>query len=210
MRVGVSTAVASVTLLSALAAAAPATARTDAAAAAAASCPRGSVAARIAGKRTCLRAGQPCKRKLDAQYHRTRFHCHSGRLIRVTVGEARWIARTGAWARGYRSDVTDSLAFVPDWLAQRDPDSLAQLSEFANVLRGCSSQLASFGRPTRRLRPASTLFATGCARFTEAADAYAQLALQPDPDLPARAKTAADAGVAALGSALRVLARLPR
>ena len=45
-------------------------------------CPKGSVAAVIGGERTCLRAGQTCKRALDRQYHRHGFHCHTGRLVR--------------------------------------------------------------------------------------------------------------------------------
>jgi D-alanyl-D-alanine carboxypeptidase len=45
-------------------------------------CRKGSVAAVIEGKRTCLRAGQRCKRKLDRRYHRYGFHCHGGRLTR--------------------------------------------------------------------------------------------------------------------------------
>jgi pimeloyl-ACP methyl ester carboxylesterase len=45
-------------------------------------CPKGSVAAKIAGKQLCLKAGQKCKRSLDGQYHRYRFHCHDGRLTR--------------------------------------------------------------------------------------------------------------------------------
>lgn len=39
----------------------------------------------IAGKRTCIRVGQRCKRKLDRQYHRFGFHCHSGRITRAAA-----------------------------------------------------------------------------------------------------------------------------
>ena len=39
----------------------------------------------IAGKHTCLKAGQACRRNLDKQYHRYKFHCHSGRLVRATA-----------------------------------------------------------------------------------------------------------------------------
>ena len=45
-------------------------------------CKRGATPAVIAGKRTCLVAGQRCKTKLDKQYHRYKFHCHTGRLTR--------------------------------------------------------------------------------------------------------------------------------
>lgn len=40
------------------------------------------VPAVIGGTRRCLRPGQRCDRRLDRQYHRYRFHCHSGRLTR--------------------------------------------------------------------------------------------------------------------------------
>src|ERR687898_1841831 len=39
----------------------------------------------IAGKRTCIRVGQRCKPKLDRQYHRYGFHCHSGRVTRAAA-----------------------------------------------------------------------------------------------------------------------------
>lgn len=46
----------------------------------------------IAGRHECLKAGQRCNRRFDAQYHRYGFHCHAGRLTpdvlarRVDVG----------------------------------------------------------------------------------------------------------------------------
>jgi hypothetical protein len=49
----------------------------------AARCAKGAVPAVIGGKRTCLRAGQRCLKRLDRQYHRYKFHCHSGRLTRA-------------------------------------------------------------------------------------------------------------------------------
>ena len=49
---------------------------------AAARCTAGSTAAVIGGKKVCLRAGQRCDKKRDRQYHRYKFHCHSGRLAR--------------------------------------------------------------------------------------------------------------------------------
>ena len=56
----------------------------DASAEAQKRCPKGSVAAKIAGKRACLKSGQKCKRSLDKQYHPYGFHCHTGRLARAT------------------------------------------------------------------------------------------------------------------------------
>lgn len=43
-------------------------------------CAQGSATAVIAGKQVCLRRGQRCSKRLDRQYHRYRFHCHSSRL----------------------------------------------------------------------------------------------------------------------------------
>ena len=48
----------------------------------AAKCARGSVPARIGGKRVCLRAGQRCKKRYERQYRRHGFHCQAGRLRR--------------------------------------------------------------------------------------------------------------------------------
>ena len=43
-------------------------------------CGSGTVAGVIAGKSVCLRRGQKCVKRLDRQYHRYSFHCHSARL----------------------------------------------------------------------------------------------------------------------------------
>jgi len=45
-------------------------------------CKRGTTSAVIAGTHVCLAAGQRCRRTLDKQYHRHKFHCHNGRLTR--------------------------------------------------------------------------------------------------------------------------------
>lgn len=47
-------------------------------------CGQSFVRARIDGKQVCLRRGERCSRRLDRQYHRYGFHCHSGRLTRVS------------------------------------------------------------------------------------------------------------------------------
>ena len=36
----------------------------------------------VGGKHRCLKAGQRCQRRYDAQYHRYGFHCHGARLTR--------------------------------------------------------------------------------------------------------------------------------
>ena len=51
-------------------------------AAATSKCKRGTTA-KISGKRVCLASGQRCKKSTDRQYHRYKFHCHTGRLTRV-------------------------------------------------------------------------------------------------------------------------------
>ena len=45
-------------------------------------CKAGSIPAWIGGKDLCLKAGAKCSKRLDAAYHRYRFHCHAGRLTR--------------------------------------------------------------------------------------------------------------------------------
>jgi D-alanyl-D-alanine carboxypeptidase len=71
-------------------------------------CSAGAVAARIEGKRVCLKAGHRCKRALDRAYHWYGFHCHDGRLSQTpkppapvvsTVdvgGHQRWITCRGS------------------------------------------------------------------------------------------------------------------
>jgi len=49
----------------------------------AAACKGGTTSATIAGKHVCLAPGQGCRKSFDKQYHRYRFHCHTGRLTRV-------------------------------------------------------------------------------------------------------------------------------
>jgi YVTN family beta-propeller protein len=48
-------------------------------------CKRGFVSAFIAGKHTCLRAGQRCNKRYDRQYHKYGFHCHGGKLTKKTT-----------------------------------------------------------------------------------------------------------------------------
>ena len=71
-----------VVLLGGIAAASAASVSAPHAEAAGSKCKRGTTAAKIAGKRVCLAVGQRCKKSLDAQYHRYKLHCHTGRLAR--------------------------------------------------------------------------------------------------------------------------------
>ena len=49
-------------------------------------CGRGSVSAALSWGHKCLRGGQFCRVKGDREYHRYRFHCHTGRLSRSPAG----------------------------------------------------------------------------------------------------------------------------
>lgn len=71
-----------VLLLGGIAAASAASMSAPHAAASGSTCKRGPTTAKIAGKRVYLAAGQRCKKTLDKQYHRYKFHCHRGRLAR--------------------------------------------------------------------------------------------------------------------------------
>jgi hypothetical protein len=51
----------------------------------AATCKRGFVPGVIAGKKTCLKAGQRCTKRYDRQYHNYGFHCHGARLTKKTA-----------------------------------------------------------------------------------------------------------------------------
>jgi YVTN family beta-propeller protein len=65
------------------AATAPASSHSILPADAARPCPGGAVAAVIGGEHRCLIPGQRCAKRLDRQYHRYGFHCHTGRLTRA-------------------------------------------------------------------------------------------------------------------------------
>jgi hypothetical protein len=55
-------------------------------AAAAKTCPAGFVRAKLSWGEKCLKVGRYCKIKGDREYHRYRFHCHTGRLSRSAAG----------------------------------------------------------------------------------------------------------------------------
>jgi hypothetical protein len=50
-------------------------------------CSAGYVRAQLSWGVKCLRVGQYCRIKADAQYHRYGFHCHTGRLSRSAAGK---------------------------------------------------------------------------------------------------------------------------
>jgi hypothetical protein len=49
-------------------------------------CSAGYVSASLSWGHKCLKVGQFCKIKGDREYHRYRFHCHTGRLSRSSAG----------------------------------------------------------------------------------------------------------------------------
>lgn len=50
-------------------------------------CGAGYVHANLSWGEKCLRSGQYCTIKADAEYHRYRFHCHTGRLSTPSAGK---------------------------------------------------------------------------------------------------------------------------
>jgi hypothetical protein len=61
-------------------------AATDATAGSTNTCSSGYVHARLSWGEKCLKVGQFCKINGDREYHRYRFHCHTGRLSRSSGG----------------------------------------------------------------------------------------------------------------------------
>ena len=59
---------------------------TTATAAPAKACSAGYVHAYLSWGQKCLKAGQFCKITGDREYHRYRFHCHTGHLSRSSAG----------------------------------------------------------------------------------------------------------------------------
>jgi alpha/beta hydrolase family protein len=51
-------------------------------------CKRGTTSAVVAGTHVCLAAGQTCRKAVDKQYHRYKFHCHNGKLTRFKPNPA--------------------------------------------------------------------------------------------------------------------------
>ncbi len=49
-------------------------------------CGLGYVHAKLSWGEKCLRTGQFCRIRGDAEYHRYGFHCHTGRLRRSSAG----------------------------------------------------------------------------------------------------------------------------
>jgi pimeloyl-ACP methyl ester carboxylesterase len=78
----------------------------DASAEAQKRCPKGAVAATIAGKRVCLKSGQKCKSSRDGQYHRYGFHCHTGRLVRAAKPKPSDAVSRKIDVGGYRLAIT--------------------------------------------------------------------------------------------------------
>ena len=100
----------------ALVAALVAVAGSTATAARAKTCSAGYVHARLSWGEKCLKAGQFCKIKGDREYHRYRFHCHTGRLSRSSAGGN----STGA---GCQAGYSPCLPRVADLNCDDIPDS---------------------------------------------------------------------------------------
>ena len=127
-------------------------------AAAAKSCPKGSVAARIAGKRACLKTGQRCKRTLDRQYHRYGFHCHTGRLTQSQPKPSDVFSRkvdVGGFRLAISCRGTGTPTVILESGAGNSSEAWFLLERFvARTTRVCSYDRAGLGLSDRRVAPA--------------------------------------------------------
>jgi uncharacterized repeat protein (TIGR01451 family) len=106
-------------------------------------CKRGETRARIAGKSTCLRAGKPCLKRLDRQYHRYGFHCHTGRLTRKSKPKPPPTTK--------RADLSISVADAPDPVSVGA--ELAYTISVANGGPSAADQVTVSGIPTGAISP---------------------------------------------------------
>ena len=110
----------------------------------------------------CLKAGHACKRGLDAQYHRYRFHCHDGRLTRFSSAPVARRVDVG----GYRLVITCRGTGTPSVILESGfgtPGSAWSVvqSRLATTTRVCSYDRAGLGaseaRRSRGPVPAATV-----------------------------------------------------
>ena len=122
------------------------------------SCPKGSVAAKIDGKRACLKVGQTCKRSLDKQYHRYRFHCHTGRLAKATKPKPTDVFSRKVDVGGFRLAITcrgtGSPTVILDSGGGQSAEAWFQLQRIvAKTTRVCSYDRAGLGSSDPRTPP---------------------------------------------------------
>jgi hypothetical protein len=108
----------------------------------------------ISGRHQCLKAGQRCNRRFDAQYHRYGFHCHGGRLtLRVSDVFSRRVD-----VGGYRLAITCRGTGTPTVILESGfgtPGSAWQLVQprIATTTRVCVYDRAGLGGSEPRRPP---------------------------------------------------------
>jgi DNA-binding beta-propeller fold protein YncE len=106
-------------------------------------CAPGSVRARIAGRRQCLRAGQRCRRQYDRQYHRYGFHCHTGRLELRLPSAGRIVATIGLEANPAGAVLANGAL----WVAEHNNGTIARIDPGTN--RVVARVSSPSGQPAR-------------------------------------------------------------
>jgi pimeloyl-ACP methyl ester carboxylesterase len=120
-------------------------------------CGSGATPAVVAGKPVCLLRGQKCSKRLDRQYHRYGFHCHTGHLAigrkpldiwrrKVDVGGHR--LAISCRGRGSPTVVLESGAGVPSASAWTLLEHVV-----AKTTRVCSYDRAGVGQSEARRSP---------------------------------------------------------
>jgi hypothetical protein len=119
-------------------------------------CSSGAIAAVIAGKRTCLNSGRPCKTKFDRQYRRHSFTCYRGRLRRLSSSNGTRLVVRRVDVGGYRLAIRCQGKGSPTVVLESGFDNgggqwLLVQSRLAKTTRVCSYDRAGIGASDRRL-----------------------------------------------------------
>jgi pimeloyl-ACP methyl ester carboxylesterase len=128
-------------------------------------CRSGTTPAVIAGKSVCLRRGQKCLKRLDRQYHRYGFHCHSGRLTRPIKPKPPEIFRRKVDVGGHRLAISCRGKGSPTVLLESGagvPSATAWIllePIVAKTTRVCSYDRAGLGQSEPRRPPGPVLAA---------------------------------------------------
>jgi hypothetical protein len=144
-----------------------------ASASAEAACPAGARAATVSGKPACIKAGQTCLAKRQADYARAAFVCRSGRLrpkATTTVkqpvigpGSSRSnpvpLGKPGNLGNGWRLTVTAVNTEATSTILAADPASRPPLPDYQYVLVSVSATYTGAG--SSHLTPATSLHAIG-------------------------------------------------
>jgi hypothetical protein len=118
-------------------------------------CSSGAIAAVIAGKRTCLNSGRPCKTRFDRQYRRHGFTCYRGRLRRLSSSNGTPLVVRRVDVGGYRLAIRCQGKGSPTVVLESGFDNggdewMLVQSRMAKTTRVCSYDRAGLGASDRR------------------------------------------------------------